>query len=110
MTEISLHPGDKITFVSESENTNGVEPTIEEITVSPGQTFTIVHASQEGGKRKTRRTRKNGGKRALSGYMKFVKAVRPQILKENPRMEFKDVGKRLGEKWRALSATEKSRY
>lgn len=70
----------------------------------------------EGGKRQKRQTRKakkesqTGGKRALTGYMKFVKATRPEILKENPGMEFKDVGKRLGEKWRSLSAAEKSRY
>ena len=83
----------------------------------PGDTLSLKVSNDgvvEGGA-KQNRTRKaerapQGGKRAVSGYMKFCKAVRPQLLKENPGISFKDVGKRMGEKWRALSESEKSKY
>ena len=56
-------------------------------------------------------TRKQeGGKKKLSGFMKFSKQERASVLKENPGIEFAGVGKKLGEKWRALSDAEKKRY
>ena len=60
-----------------------------------------------GGRRKTR---KAGGKRGANGFMKFAKEKRPEVMSENPGIAFGDVGRRLGEKWRALSAVEKARY
>jgi hypothetical protein len=98
-----------------------------ELVLKPGDTLTLTVAdhndrsttrnnnanSQAGnwnGGAKKNRTRKVGGKRELSGYMKFCKAMRPEILKENPGIEFKDVGKRLGEKWRAMSDSEQKKY
>lgn len=58
-----------------------------------------------------RKTRK-GGRKGLHGYMKFAAEVRPQILKENPKLRSDVVGvaRKIGEKWRKLSAAEKSRY
>ena len=64
----------------------------------------------EGGKRKNRTRKQEGGKKPLSGFMKFCKEQRPNIMKENPGIEFTKVGKKLGEKWRALSDSEKSKY
>ena len=67
--------------------------------------------SQFGGKKGKNNTRKQeGGKKKLSGFMKFSKEQRPNIMKENPGIEFTQVGKKLGEKWRSLSAAEKARY
>lgn len=67
--------------------------------------------SQFGGKKGKNATRKQeGGKKKLSGFMKFSKEQRPNIMKENPGIEFTQVGKKLGEKWRSLSAAEKARY
>ena len=67
--------------------------------------------SQFGGKKGKNNTRKQeGGKKKLSGFMKFSKQERPNIMKENPGIEFTQVGKKLGEKWRALSDSEKARY
>ena len=64
-----------------------------------------------GGKGKKNTTRKQeGGKKKLSGFMKFSKQERASVLKENPGIEFAGVGKKLGEKWRALSDSEKKRY
>ena len=63
-----------------------------------------------GGGRRGKKTRKIGGKRGANGFMKFAKEKRPEVMRENPGIAFGDVGKRLGEKWRALSAAEKARY
>ena len=61
----------------------------------------------KGGK-KTRKA--SGGKRELSGYMKFSRKMRPEILRANPGMKFAAVGKRLGEEWRKLSDADKKKY
>jgi len=64
-----------------------------------------------GGARRGKKTRKIGGaKRKMSGFMKFSQAKRPEVMRENPGIAFGDVGKRLGEKWRALTDSEKARY
>ena len=56
-------------------------------------------------------TRKmEGGKRKLSGYMKFVKVERKKLTAQNPKMKFTAVGKELGKRWRALSLSEKKKY
>ena len=68
-----------------------------------------LNLSKIGGKKnKTRKA--SGGKRELSGYMKFSRKMRPEILRANPGIEFAAVGKRLGEEWRKLSDAEKKKY
>jgi hypothetical protein len=63
------------------------------------------------GNHELNKTRKaSGGKRELSGYMKFSRKMRPEILRANPGIEFAAVGKRLGEEWRKLSDAEKKKY
>lgn len=62
---------------------------------------------EEGGKAKKSR---KGTRRALSGYMKFVKAERKNVMSSNPKMAFGDVGKELGKRWRALSDADKKRF
>jgi len=91
-----LQPGDILTIrVGEGDDRSTTAP----------RNNSNNNRNWEGGKRKntTRKVK-------VSGYMKFCKVMRPEILKENPGITFKDVGKRLGEKWRSLSATEKSSY
>ena len=62
---------------------------------------------EEGGERKVKR---KGTRKALSGYMKFVKAERKNVMSTNPKMAFGDVGKELGKRWRALSDADKKRF
>lgn len=52
------------------------------------------------------------GTRKLSGYMKFVKAKRSEVISENPKMksDIMAVGKEMGKRWRALSDAEKAKY
>ena len=102
-----------------------------EITLQPGDTLTVTCGGEdaannaimkaegnmsfvEGGKRNRKgvnKTRKmEGGKRKLSGYMKFANKVRPQLMKENPGMPIPKLGSAIGAKWRALSDAEKKSY
>ncbi len=65
--------------------------------------------------RKNNATRKNqagGKKRGPNGYMKFANKIRPQILKEHPELKSDVVGvaRKIGEKWRSMSAAEKAKY
>lgn len=52
----------------------------------------------------------NAPKKALTAFMYFSTEVRPKIKKENPTMSFGDLGKKIGELYRALSADEKKRF
>jgi hypothetical protein len=57
--------------------------------------------------RKGTRKAQKGGKRALSGYMKFAAEQRKNMPKtSNVVSQAREIGKR----WRALSEAEKSRY
>ena len=62
--------------------------------------------------RKNNVSRKNrtmsGGKRKLSGYMKFANKHRKEVMK--PGMKVPDIGRALGKKWRSLSDAEKKSY
>ena len=49
-------------------------------------------------------------KRKPNAYMNFVKKIRPEVVKENPDLSFTDIGKRLGEMWRALTDEEKKKF
>jgi hypothetical protein len=103
------------------------------LTLQPGDTLTVKCVENvmdqsaimkeegnmsllEGGKRsrkganKTRKNKQEGGKRKLSGYMKFANKVRPDLMKENPGMAIPKLGSAIGAKWRALSDAEKKSY
>merc|ERR1719199_1241914 len=57
---------------------------------------------------------KNGGgkkgKRPLSAYMHFSKAMRDEVKQEYPDASFGEVGKILGEWWADCSAKERAKY
>ncbi|KAK6203519.1 uncharacterized protein RJT21DRAFT_82335 [Scheffersomyces amazonensis] len=63
-------------------------------------------------KRKASRKKKdpNAPKRSLSAYMFFANENRDIVRAENPGISFGQVGKLLGEKWKALTADEKTPY
>lgn len=68
-----------------------------------------------GGKSKGKakgKTRKAGKSGKVSGYMKFSKEMRPQILQQNPELKTDviAVARKIGEKWRGLSQEEKNSY
>ena len=102
---VYIKPGDTLTVQ--------VAPMNARSTTAPGNNDNndnnYARVNLSGGKKNSTR-KASGGKRPLSGYMKFCNKMRPEILKANPGMEFAKVGKHLGEKWRALSEAEKKRY
>ncbi|KAK8926025.1 FACT complex subunit SSRP1 [Platanthera zijinensis] len=58
-------------------------------------------------KRKPKRKKDpNAPKRAMSGFMFFSNAERENLKKANPGMQFTDVGRALGERWKKMSAVE----
>ncbi|BDD56939.1 Non-histone chromosomal protein 6 [Monascus purpureus] len=52
----------------------------------------------------------NAPKRGLSAYMFFANEQREKVREENPGISFGQVGKMLGEKWKALSDDERRPY
>jgi hypothetical protein len=61
-----------------------------------------------------RRTKKskdpNKPKRALSAYMFFANEYRETVKEENPGLSFGEIGKKLGETWKAMSDESKKPY
>ncbi|GES58528.1 non-histone chromosomal protein 6 [Aspergillus terreus] len=52
----------------------------------------------------------NAPKRGLSAYMFFANENRDKVREENPGITFGQVGKMLGEKWKALSEDDRRPY
>lgn len=49
-------------------------------------------------------------KRGASAFMHFSSAKRAEVKENNPGIAFGDVGKKLGEMWKALSADDRGPY
>eukprot|EP00934_Nitzschia_sp_Nitz4_P002411 Nitzschia sp. Nitz4//scaffold322_size40381//30221//31240//NITZ4_007566-RA/size40381-processed-gene-0.26-mRNA-1//-1//CDS//3329547845//2406//frame0 len=52
----------------------------------------------------------NAPKRASGAYVFFTNEMRPKVLAEYPGIKFVDLGKVMGERWRALSPAQKKEY
>ena len=52
----------------------------------------------------------NAPKRGLSAYMFFANEQRDKVREENPGIKFGEVGKMLGERWKALSEKQRIPY
>ena len=52
----------------------------------------------------------NAPKRAMTSFFYFSKEMRPKVKEENPEMTFGELGKKIGELFRGLSADEKEKY
>ncbi|CAL5872502.1 uncharacterized protein PFLUO_LOCUS6766 [Penicillium psychrofluorescens] len=63
-----------------------------------------------GGKVQRRKKDPNAPKRALSAYMFFANDNRDKVREENPGITFGQVGKSLGDRWKALTETERKPY
>ncbi|OQE28400.1 hypothetical protein PENSTE_c003G10093 [Penicillium steckii] len=68
--------------------------------------------TRKGGKERVQRRKKdpNAPKRGLSAYMFFANDNRDKVREENPGITFGQVGKMLGDKWKALSESERKPY
>ncbi|KAJ5601585.1 Non-histone chromosomal protein 6 [Penicillium lagena] len=63
-----------------------------------------------GGKVQRRKKDPNAPKRALSAYMFFANDNRDKVREENPGISFGQVGKSLGDRWKALTESERKPY
>jgi hypothetical protein len=59
---------------------------------------------------KPSRKGKQPGEKTMSPYMHFCKEQRPNVVKENPGIDFAGVGRALGAAWGKLSKVEKAAY
>lgn len=100
--ELVLKPGDTLTVTVADSNARS--------TTAPLNNNDRNLNNFDGGSKKNKTRKTGGAKKALSGFMKFCKEKRPEVMRENPGIEFQNVGKELGKKWRALSDTEKKSY
>jgi flagellar basal body L-ring protein FlgH len=113
---LTLQPGDTLTVTCGGKASANNSANMKDEAAAPvlGNLSAIMQA--EGGKRnrkgvnKTRKNKQEGGKRKLSGYMKFANKVRPQLMKENPGMKIPELGKKIGKMWGELSDTEKKSH
>ncbi|THV44022.1 hypothetical protein BGAL_0761g00010 [Botrytis galanthina] len=62
--------------------------------------------------KKTEKKKKdpNAPKRGLSAYMFFANEQRDNVREENPGISFGQVGKVLGERWKALNEKQRTPY
>jgi structure-specific recognition protein 1 len=67
-------------------------------------------AASPAGKKKRAKKDPNAPKKALSAFMYFSNAKREEVKAANPGIAFGDVGKALGERWRALGADERREF
>lgn len=61
-------------------------------------------------KRDRRKAKKDMPTLALSSYMQFGKAKRPDIVATNPEASFEDIGRMLGKAWRDMDDAAKAPY
>jgi len=64
----------------------------------------------KGAKKKKALKDPNAPKRGLSAYMFFANEQRENVRAENPGIAFGQVGKVLGERWKALSQKQRDPY
>lgn len=64
------------------------------------------------GKKRSKKKKKDPSKpkRAMSSFMFFANEHRPVVRKEHPDLKITDVGKKLGEMWKALDDDKKKKY
>ena len=106
--EVYIKPGDVLTVRVSDTNARSTTAPRNNNNYNNNNNTTRVNLSKGGKKNRTRKA--SGGKRALSGYMKFCRKMRPEILKANPGIEFGAVGKLLGGEWNKLSEAEKKKF
>jgi len=70
------------------------------------------HRSNTGGSKRSKRNPKDkdAPKRARGSFVFFTFTMRPIVMKEFPDIKFVDMGTILGERWRALTPTEKKQF
>ena len=61
-------------------------------------------------KEKKVKKEKTGPKRAKTAYICFVEERRPKVVKENPKLQAKEILSKLGAEWKAMKEADKKKY
>jgi structure-specific recognition protein 1 len=72
----------------------------------------VAVAAAPGAKRRSKKVPRdpNMPKRASGAYVFFTNFMRPKLNREFPGIKFVDLGKMLGQRWRALTPKQKKKY
>lgn len=109
----NLTPEEKATWEARAEQDKArYDAEIAAYEPPPGHDARGVLIEEHRPKRRTKRGPKDPAapKRASGAYVFFTNEMRPKVLEEFPGIKFVDMGKVMGERWRALAPEEKKRY
>eukprot|EP00980_Cylindrotheca_fusiformis_P022844 scaffold9841_cov102-Cylindrotheca_fusiformis.AAC.1 len=109
----NLTPEEKATWVARSEQDKArYDAELASYVPPPGHDARGVLIEDHRPRRKNKRGPKDPAapKRPSGAYVFFTNDMRPKVLSEYPGIKFVELGKVLGERWRALSPDEKKQY
>merc|ERR1740139_915649 len=109
----NLTPEEKATWVSRAEeDKKRYEEQIAQYVPPPGHDARGNVIKDQAPKRRTKRSPKDpdAPKRASGAYVFFTNEMRPIVMEQFPGIRFVDMGRILGERWRALSTDEKTKH
>merc|ERR1712038_1058919 len=108
-----LSPEEKATWVTRADQDKlRYEKELEEYTPPPGHDARGNLIEEHRPRKRSKRPQKDpdAPKRASGAYVFFTNEMRPMVMKQFPGIKFVEMGRILGERWRALQPDEKSRY
>jgi high mobility group protein B2 len=109
----NLTPEEKATWESRSAQDKArFDAEIAVYVPPPGHDARGVLIVDQGPKKRSKREPKDplAPKRASGAYVFFTNEMRPQVLKEYPGIRFVELGRVLGERWRALTPEQKKKF
>ena len=109
----NLTPEEKATWESRSQQDKArFDAEMAVYVPPPGHDARGVLIVDQAPKKRTKRGPKDPAapKRASGAYVFFTNEMRPQVLKEYPGIRFVELGKVLGERWRALTPDQKKKF
>lgn len=109
----NLTPEEKATWVTRAEeDKKRYEEQIAQYVPPPGHDARGNLIEDQAPKRRNKRGPKDpeAPKRASGAYVFFTNEMRPVVMKQFPGIKFVDMGRILGERWRAIAPEEKTRF
>ena len=108
-----LSPEEKASWVERAEQDKiRYEKELEDYTPPPGHDARGNLIEEHRPRKRNKRPQKDpfAPKRASGAYVFFTNEMRPMVMKQFPGIKFVEMGRILGERWRALTPEEKTRY
>jgi hypothetical protein len=109
----NLTPEEKATWVTRAEQDKiRYDQEIAQYVPPPGHDARGNLIEEQRPRKRNKRAPKdpNAPKRASGAYVFFTNEMRPMVMKQFPGIKFVEMGRILGERWRALTPEEKTRY